>query len=96
MLTSPPREPELCTDLFWEQEHFWLNPVRRAAAGKMWKIQLFLLVLPLVCVHHRDVLNLVIGWEGSAGPLSRLQLPPGALSFRGSPSGMCVRDLVAW
>lgn len=37
--------------------------------------------------------NLVIGWEGSAGPLSRLQLPPGAPSFGCSLSGMCLRDL---
>lgn len=37
--------------------------------------------------------NLVIGWEGSACLLSRLQLPPGALLLRCSLSGMCLRDL---
>lgn len=92
MLRSPPAEPELCEDLFWEWEHFWLNPVCRVAPGKIWEIQLFLLVLPLVSVHVIDYSDLVSGWEGSAGPLGRLQLPPGALSFTCSLSGVCLRD----
>lgn len=57
MLRSPPAEPELCEDLFWESEHFWLNPVCRVAPGKIWEIQVFLLVLPLVSVPDIDVLK---------------------------------------
>lgn len=57
MLRSPPGEPELCEDLFWEQEHLQLNPVRGVALGKIWKIQLFLLLLPLVRVQGTDVLK---------------------------------------
>lgn len=57
MLISPPGEPELCEDLFRDWEHFWLNPVCRVAPGKIWEIQLFLLVLPLVSVHDIDVLK---------------------------------------
>lgn len=57
MLRSPPAEPELCEDLFWESEHFWLNPVCRVAPGKIWEIQLFLLVPPLVSVPDTDVLE---------------------------------------
>lgn len=71
MLTSPPGEPELCEDLFRDWEHFWLNPVCRVAPGKIWEIQLFLLVLPLVSVHDIDVLKCGVRmgglcWAGSS------------------------------
>lgn len=57
MLRSPPAQPELCEDLFWEWEHSWLNPVCSIAPGKIWEIQLFLLVLPLVSVCDIDALR---------------------------------------
>lgn len=69
MLSSPPGKPELCEDLFWEWEHFWLNPVCSFAPGKIWELQLFLLMLLLVPVRDTDVLR-------SGDRMGRLCWPP--------------------
>lgn len=92
MLRSPPGEPEPCEDLFWQWEHFWLNPRVQSCPGQDLGNSCFCSCCLWSQFMTQTYSKLLSGWEGSAGLLGRLQLPPGALAFTRSLSGVSWRD----
>lgn len=93
MLRSAPGDPVLGEDLSWEQSTSSEILCAVLPQARFGKYSCFCLGCLWSVFVTQTYSNLVIGWEGSAGPLRRLQLSPEAPSFGYSLSGMCLRDL---